>query len=193
MFRIISLIVFTISNFAYAHNIRTYPGAPMDIITIGHPTLYLQAQEVDHQEITDTKFQELIDNMIVTMKKAKGVGLAAPQVNISKRMFVMKPGFFKKAEAIINPTVEYLPEAGTKNSTEGCLSIPGKSFKVQRYNQLHLSYFDRQGRQQQEKARGFRAIVIQHEYDHLNGTLISDIFLKAFDLSDDFEFSYPMM
>lgn len=170
-----------------------YPNAPLEIITIGHPTLYLQAEIVDDHEIESPEFQELIDNMIVTMKKAGGVGLAAPQVNVSKRMFVMKPSFFKKAEAIINPTVEYLEDAGIKSSREGCLSIPGKSFEVERYKELHLTYLDRKGVQKSEKAEGFRAIVIQHEYDHLNGTLISDLFLKSFDLDDDFEFTYPRM
>ena len=187
------LILLSISSTAYSHNLRFYPDAPLDIITIGHPTLYLTAQEVSDAEITDTKFQELIDQMILTMKKAGGVGLAAPQVNISKRMFVMKPSFLKKAEAIINPTLEYLEARGTKTSNEACLSIPGKSFKVQRYKELHLSYQNRQGVQKREKAKGFRAIVIQHEYDHLNGTLISDIFLKSLSLSDDFEFTYPRM
>lgn len=193
MLKVILLLSLLITSLANAHNIRVYPDAPLRIITIGHPTLYLQAEEVDHQEIESAKFQELIDKMIITMKKAGGVGLAAPQVNVSKRMFVMKPSIFKKAEAIINPTIEYLEQAGTKNSTEACLSIPGKSFKVQRYKQLHMSYLNRVGEQKRERAKGFRAIVIQHEYDHLNGTLISDLFLQSFDLKNDFEFTYPRM
>ena len=186
------VLLFTFGS-ASAHNLRVYPDAPLEIITVGHPTLYLQAEEVELLEIEEVAFQELIDNMIETMKKAGGVGLAAPQVNVSKRLFVMKPSFFKKAEVIINPIVEYLPLAGTKESTEGCLSIPGKSFKVERYKELNLTYFNCSGVQKREKAKGFRAIVIQHEYDHLNGTLISDIFLKSFDLEDDFEFTYPRM
>lgn len=193
MFKFVFLVSLLSASFSHAHNIRVYPDAPLEIITIGHPTLYLQAEVVDHQEFEEEKFQKLIDDMIETMKLAGGVGLAAPQVNVSKRLFVMKPSIFKRAEAIINPTVEYLPLAGTKDSTEGCLSIPGKSFKVERYKELHLSYFDRDGVQKTEKARGFRAIVIQHEYDHLNGTLISDLFKESFDLADDFEFTYPRM
>lgn len=188
------LISFLFSSLiAQAHTLRVYPDAPLEIITIGHPTLYLQAEIVDHQEIEEEEFQTLIDDMIKTMKKAGGVGLAAPQVNVSKRLFVMKPSFFKKAETIINPVVEYLEEAGMKSSTEGCLSIPGKQFSVRRYKKLHLTYLNRRGEQKSEKASGFRAIVIQHEYDHLNGTLISDLFTHSFDLADDFEFTTPMM
>jgi len=131
--------------------------------------------------------------MIKTMKSAGGVGLAAPQINVSKRLFVMKPSSFKKAEAIINPIIEYIEEAGKKNSTESCLSIPGKSFTVERYKRLHMRYQNRDGVHKAESAKGFRAIVIQHEYDHLNGNMISDIFLKSLDLDDDFAFSIPRM
>ena len=86
--------------------------------------------EIPHEEIESEKIQTLIDDMIVTMKEAGGVGLAAPQVNESIRMFVMKPKMFKKAEAIINPTIEYIEDAGKKDSNEGCLSIPGKTFML---------------------------------------------------------------
>ncbi|MFT6633371.1 MAG: peptide deformylase [Bacteriovoracaceae bacterium] len=92
----------------------------------------------------------------------------------------MKPSIFKKAEAIINPVVEYIDGAGTKTSTEGCLSIPGKQFKVERYRELNLSYYTRDGEFVSEHATGFRAIVAQHEYDHLNGILIADFFFPNF-------------
>lgn len=177
----------------FAHTISHYPDAPLEIIKVGHPTLRLTAEAVPNQEIESKKFQNLIDDMIVTMKAASGVGLAAPQVNVSKRLFVMKPSMFKKAEAIINPVVEYLSDYGTKVSTEGCLSIPGKKFKVERYKKLHIHYQDRKGEDKFEKASGFRAIVIQHEYDHLNGNLISDMFIKSLNLADDFEFVVPRM
>jgi len=84
---------------------------------------------------------------------------------------------FKKAEAIINPTIEYIENAGKKDSNEGCLSIPGKTFTVERYKKINLAYYNRSGEYVTERATGFRAIVAQHEYDHLNGILISDFFL----------------
>lgn len=177
----------------FAHSLRHYPDAPLEIITIGHPTLTMIAEELSDADILSDETQNLIDDMIVTMKKAGGVGLAAPQVNVSKRIFVMKPSMFKSAETIINPVLEYLEEYGKKSSTEGCLSIPGKSFKVSRYKKLNIAYQDRVGHHHHEKVSGFRAIVIQHEYDHLNGNLISDIFTKSFDLDDDFVFTVPQM
>lgn len=169
---LISLFTFN----ALAHTLHYYPNAPLEIIKIGHPTLTKIAKEIPYEDIKTEKIQNLIEDMIQTMEKAGGVGLAAPQVNVSKRLFVMKPSFFKKAEAIINPKVEYLESAGTKSSTEGCLSIPGKQFKVKRYKKLNMSYTNRHGEFKTEQAKGFRAIVIQHEYDHLNGMLISDFF-----------------
>jgi peptide deformylase len=178
---------------ALSHTIRAYPDAPLEIITVGHPTLYLIAEPVDTLDFEDQDFQDLIDNMILTMKKARGVGLAAPQVNVSKRLFVMKPSSFKKAEAIINPILTYIESAGKKMSKEGCLSIPGKSFNVERYKKLHMTYQDRDGDYKTETARGFRAIVIQHEYDHLNGNLINDLFAKSLELDDDFSFTVPIM
>ena len=190
----LSFVLFIlITGQLFAHTLRVYPDAPLEIITIGHPTLGLVAQHVDHADLEDEEFQSLIDDMIKTMKKAGGVGLAAPQVNLSKRLFVMKPSSFRKAEAIINPIIEYIEDGGMKNSNESCLSIPGKSFTVQRYKKLHMRYQNRQGESKSELAKGFRAIVIQHEYDHLNGTMISDLFLKSLNLKDDFAFSVPRM
>jgi peptide deformylase len=181
--KIMKSIILFIAIFSFnlsAHTLSVYPDAPLEIIKIGHPTLTMIAEEIPFEEITSEKTQELIDKMMVTMKKAGGVGLAAPQVNVSKRLFVMKPSIFKKAEAIINPVVEYIDGAGTKTSTEGCLSIPGKQFKVERYRELNLSYYTREGEFISEHATGFRAIVAQHEYDHLNGILIADFFFPNF-------------
>jgi len=193
MKKIILVMLLFLSLQGFTHSVRYYPDAPLRIITIGHPTLSLVAEPVQEQEIDEYEFQEFIDNMITRMKKAGGVGLAAPQVNVSKRMFVMKPSFLKKAEVIINPKIEYLEQKGTKMSSEGCLSIPGRSFKVERYKQLRLSYLNRDGEQIFEKARGFRAVVIQHEFDHLEGILISDPFNNIIEMNDDSSFQAPLM
>lgn len=170
---LIPLLIF--SHISLAHIVRAYPDAPMEVITIGHPTLELVAEEVDHQEIETQNFQIFLDNLYQTMRAEGGVGIAAPQVNVSKRVFVMKPGFFSEVYYVINPVIEYLEEEGTKKSTEGCLSIPGRRLKVDRYKKIHMSYTDRHGVWQNEAMDGFKAIVAQHEYDHLNGTLITDL------------------
>jgi peptide deformylase len=189
-----TLFVLIFSFQALSHAVHYNLGAPLKIIKIGHPTLTMIADEIPFEDIKSDRIQTLIDDMIVTMKKAGGVGLAAPQVNESIRMFVMKPKMFKKAEAIINPTIEYIEEAGKKDSSEGCLSIPGKTFKVERYKKINLAYYNRQGDYVTERATGFRAIVAQHEYDHLNGILISDFFLPIFiDLSDEEQDLIPKM
>ena len=122
----------------------------------------------------DPKFQKLIDDMIYTMGKAGGVGLAAPQVNQSVRMFVMR-SLGVPLTVVINPKIEYLEEFGKQKSTEGCLSIPGKNVTVRRYKKIHMSYFDRKGEYISRELSGFGAIISQHEYDHLNGTLIVDL------------------
>jgi peptide deformylase len=117
----------------------------LDIILIGHPTLRAQARELELKELEEKNFQIFVDDMVHTMKKAGGVGLAAPQVNQSVRMFVMKSGFDVPLTVVINPTIEYIEEAGKVDSVEGCLSIPGQTLKVQRYKRIRMSYFDRTG------------------------------------------------
>ena len=147
----------------------------LEIIKIGHPTLRLNAQEIHFADIQTPEFQTLVDNMISTMGQAGGVGLAAPQVNKSLRMFVMKSWPGVKLTIVINPKVEYLDEFGKKESVEGCLSIPGKNLKIKRFKKIHLSYFDRKGEYISQELEGFGAIIAQHEYDHLNGILIVDL------------------
>lgn len=173
-----AILFLSLISSAFAHTMKIYRGGPLEIITLGHPTLKMVADEVHHEDINTSKMQNFIDDMFKTMKNAGGVGLAAPQVNVSKRMFVMKPSFFQKPQAVINPTIDYNSAAGTKNSSEGCLSIPGKTFKVKRYKDINVTYFNRHGDYQAENLTGFKAIVFQHEFDHLNGILISDFFTE---------------
>lgn len=152
-----------------------FAGERLEIMKIGNPILRAQAREIDFASLSDPKFQKLVDDMIFTMKKAGGVGLAAPQVNESIRMFVMKSWPSVPLTVVINPTIDYIEEEGMKNSTEGCLSIPGKSLRVKRYKKIHISYFDRKGKHISTEMSGFGAVIAQHEYDHLNGVLIVDL------------------
>lgn len=148
----------------------------LEIIKIGHPTLRAEAQEIDLATFEDPNFQKLVDDMIYTMKMAGGVGLAAPQVNKSIRMFVMGSAAPKvPLTVVINPKIEYIEADGKRSSTEGCLSIPGKQVTVKRFKKLHISYFDRTGKFISKELTGFGAVIAQHEYDHLNGVLIVDL------------------
>lgn len=164
------LLIFCL--FASTH---LFAGNKLEIIKIGHPTLRAKAVEVTMAGFEDPKFQALIDDMITTMGSAGGVGLAAPQVNQSIRMFVMKSWPGVPLTIVINPKIEYIEVEGKKDSVEGCLSIPGKSLKVKRFKKIHISYFDRKGEYISKELTGFGAIIAQHEYDHLNGILIVDL------------------
>lgn len=163
---ILSLLV-SFSSYAEGRN--------LPIITLGNPVLRLTAREMTQAEITSSEMQQLMDDMIVTMKKAGGVGLAAPQVNHSLRMFVMEAWPGVPLTVVINPRVEYIEQGGKKNSSEGCLSIPGRTLTVSRFKKINISYFNRRGEYITQEMGGFKAIISQHEYDHLNGVLIVDL------------------
>ncbi len=153
---------------------------PLDIIKLGHPTLRLEAQELPYAEIQSPEIQSLISDMAETMAKSNGVGLAAPQVNKSLRLFIMKSWPSVPFRVVINPKIEYLEEFGQKSSTEGCLSIPGKTLTVKRFKKVHLSYFDQHGSHVSQELSGMGAIIAQHEYDHLNGVMIIDLIESLF-------------
>ncbi len=170
MIQLVSSSLFLFSLAAFAGT-----GKELSIIQIGHPTLRQTAREVSLEEIQSPAFQTLIDDMVTTMKVAGGVGLAAPQVNQSVRLFVMKSGLRVPLTIVINPKIEYLEAEGTQKSTEGCLSIPGRTVTVKRFKKLHMSYYNRKGEFISQEVKSFKAIISQHEYDHLNGVMIVDL------------------
>lgn len=144
-----------------------------EIITDGHPTLRKVAKKVDPKEISDPLFQQLIDDMFETMYAAPGVGLAAPQVNISKRVFVMDTQDEEHEPAVvINPKIERAEEE--IEMTEGCLSVPGYVGEIARYNRVSVSGLDRYGKKIHLEGEGLFAQCLQHEIDHLNGVLYVD-------------------
>ncbi|HET9029016.1 MAG TPA: peptide deformylase [Candidatus Aquilonibacter sp.] len=144
-----------------------------EIITDGHPTLRKVAKKVDPKEISDPLFQQLIDDMFETMYAAPGVGLAAPQVNVSKRMFVMDVQDDEHDPAVvINPKVELAEEE--VEMTEGCLSVPGYVGEITRYRRFGISGLDRDGNKIRLEGEGLYAQCLQHEIDHLNGVLYID-------------------
>jgi len=147
------------------------------IITDGHPTLRKVAKKVDLKELHDPLFQQLIDDMFETMYAAPGVGLAAPQVNVSKRLFVMDVGVDDEhpeggAYTVINPKIELQEEE--VEMTEGCLSVPGYVGEMTRFNHVAVSGFDRHGNKIRLEGKGTFAQALQHEIDHLNGVLYID-------------------
>ncbi|MBD65115.1 MAG: peptide deformylase [Halobacteriovoraceae bacterium] len=145
------------------------------ILQAEHPTLRMLAQEVELNEIDSPRFKSFIKDMFTTMKRNSGVGLAAPQINFSKKIFVMG-GFLTgvKKRVMINPEVEFIGEPD-KISREACLSAHEHGpQRVPRYSKVYVSYYDENGQFFEQEFSGYTAIVIQHEYDHLLGKLVID-------------------
>jgi peptide deformylase len=141
-----------------------------EIITDGHPTLRRVAKKVNPSEIGDPLFQQLIDDMFETMYHAPGVGLAAPQVNVSKRLFVIDVQDDEhEAAVVINPKIELAEEE--VELTEGCLSVPGYVGEITRLRRVAVSGLDRFGQKIRLEGEGLFAQCMQHEIDHLNGVL----------------------
>ena len=138
----------------------------MKIIQAGNPILAAVAEPVT---VFDKKLKFLLEQMKKTLYEADGVGLAAPQVAVSLRVFVAddgKTGF----DEYINPTWEPIGDEMVLDS-EGCLSVPDLYGDVNRYAKVVVSYQDRHGKKRQKEAEGLLARCIQHETDHLNGIL----------------------
>jgi len=151
---------------------------------MGHPVLRARAKPVDPADITSPRIQSLIDSMFETMQEYQGVGLAAPQVHESLRLFVAgfpprRAGEEDDEEtrvplmAVINPEITPVGTA-TAEDWEGCLSIPDIRGRVARRVDIEVRAYDRRGRKMELRAKGFTARVIQHETDHLDGVLFFD-------------------
>jgi peptide deformylase len=147
--------------------------AKLEIITLPDPLLRKVSQPVER---VDADLIRLADDMLETMYEAPGVGLAAVQVGVPRRLIVLDTSE-KEAEpsplVLINPEIVSLgPEL--RLHEEGCLSIPDVRFEIERPSSLVVRYLDRDGKQQELAADGLLATAIQHEIDHLNGKLIID-------------------
>ena len=142
------------------------------ILRYGDTALHAAAQAVE--ELTPD-VERLIDDMIETMYAAPGVGLAAPQVGIPLRIFVVDVSVGRDPAALhvmINP--EFVARDGTQLEEEGCLSVPGFNATVLRPSHAVLKGLDRHGEAQQLEGSGLLARAFQHEMDHLDGTLFVD-------------------
>ena len=149
------------------------------VVVYGHPVLRKKALAF---EPGDVELSELITNLYETMHSSDGVGLAAPQVGISKRIFVVDASPFAEDEpelegfrkAFVNPEiVERFGE--TVSFNEGCLSLPNIREDVNRPAGVRIRYVDEQFNPVEETYEGIAARIIQHEYDHLDGILFTDL------------------
>lgn len=149
--------------------------AILKVARMGHPVLRQRTRPVDKHEIRTDAFQRLVDDMIETMEEYSGVGLAAPQVHESLRVFVavLDADGEGDAQAIINPEITVLG-SGLVEGWEGCLSIPDIRGRVPRSPHIRVSALNREGKRIEIEARDFPARVIQHETDHLDGILFFD-------------------
>jgi peptide deformylase len=144
--------------------------ALLQILEFPDPRLRNRAQPVAQ---VDAALRTLIDDMFETMYAAPGIGLAATQVNVAKRVLVIDLSERRDQPlALINP--EILQRAGVEETEEGCLSVPGYFDKVTRAEQIRVRALDRDGKQLEFDAGGLLAVCIQHEIDHLDGKLFVD-------------------
>jgi len=134
----------------------------------GDPVLRKVSRPVD--TVTE-RIRTLVKDMIETMRAEQGVGLAAPQIGILRRIFVVEIEE-NGLHVMINP--EILEESGQQTDYEGCLSVPGKTGKVKRPDHLKVKYMDLEGNEQVLEAEGYFARAICHENDHLIGILYID-------------------
>jgi peptide deformylase len=141
--------------------------APYEIRIIGDPVLKQRAEEITD---IDGRLAQLADDMITTMYAAPGVGLAAPQVGVQKRIFVYDFGDDTGPKVMINPEVR--ESSGEWTFEEGCLSVPGLSWAIVRANEIHVVGRDLDGNEVSIEASEYTGRVLQHELDHLDGILL---------------------
>jgi peptide deformylase len=144
--------------------------AILDILHFPDPRLRIKAKPV---EAVDDELRRLIDDMFETMYDAPGIGLAATQVNVHRRLIVIDVSDEKNQPLVlINP--EILDKRGVEEMQEGCLSVPGYYDNVQRADWVRVRALDRDGKAFELATDGLLAVCIQHEIDHLDGKLFVD-------------------
>ena len=167
----------------------------LKIARLGHPVLHKKSIIV--KNLSDPIIQKLIVDMTETMLDANGIGLAAPQVHVSKKVMIFRIPKIEENKvkdekieitALINPKLSRISDE-TENDWEGCLSIPGMSGLVKRFSKIKYEGFDMNGNIIKKTAEGLHARIVQHEYDHLMGILyihrLADS--RAFGFSDEIE------
>ncbi len=149
--------------------------ALLDIVLYPDEILRMESSEVD---VFDDDLKKLVNDMAETMYDAPGIGLAAPQVNINKKIIVVDIGSDEETQRVgqlytlINPKI--VESSGFIKYEEGCLSIPGVREFVERPSNVKVEAQDETGKQIKVEAEGLLAVCLQHEIDHINGTLFID-------------------
>lgn len=160
-----------------------------EVIRMGNPILRQVAQAVTREEILSSDFKILIKDMFDTMAEEDGIGIAAPQIGISKKVAIVgvpkdNPRYLEvemdeddeddfDVVVVVNPKITVLDDS-TMGFWEGCLSVPGLRGYVERPSKIRVDFMDLDGEEQTLEVEGFGAIVFQHELDHLDGVLYVD-------------------
>lgn len=153
--------------------------AVREILKLGHPVLRRVARPMTAEEAASSETRQLVEDMVDTLHAAGGIGLAAPQVGVSRRLAIIEiaAGGSRYGElepmpltVFVNPEIEVIDER-TQGYWEGCLSVPGLRGVVPRHRRIRYQGFDPLGKPIDREAEGFHARVVQHECDHLFGTL----------------------
>ena len=149
--------------------------AKLTILEFPDPRLRKKAVPVD---VVDDELRVLVDDMFETMYAAPGIGLAATQVDVHRRLLVADVSSDKSdPHVFINP--EILKKDGVTVTEEGCLSVPGYYEEVKRADHIRVRYLDREGRECESEFEGLLAVCVQHEIDHLDGKLFVDYLSEA--------------
>jgi peptide deformylase len=147
-----------------------------DIVTIENDSESILRQRAARiADPTTSEMRELVTEMIRMMRIADGVGIAAPQIGRSLRLFVTETD--GRVSVFFNPNIVSYSDEKT-SSEEGCLSVPNTYYMIDRSRSITMEYQDIEGKKARLDASGFFAYVLQHEYDHLDGILIVDRFSK---------------
>ncbi len=152
-----------------------------DVVTIGAEVLEQKSACIF--EPTSTETQELIAQMFDTMKQENGIGLAAPQIGVSKQLAVIRAEGHELV--LINPVITQRSDEMIV-FREGCLSVPDKELDILRHQKVTIQYTDEHGKKTKLKVRDFLAVVCQHEIDHLNGILMTERYNRQKNLRQTF-------
>ena len=149
--------------------------AKLKILEFPDPRLRTKAEPV---EVVDDALRSLIDDMFETMYDAPGIGLAATQVDVHKRLLVADVSSEQDNPwVLVNPVI--VEQDGVEVTEEGCLSVPGFYEEVERAEHIKVRYLDRDGRETESEFEGLLAVCVQHEMDHLEGKLFVDYLSEA--------------
>ena len=165
----------------------------VQIAQLGNPILRQQAHLVDN--VRDERLQQLIDALLITASASNGVGMAAPQISESYRLFIVasRPNARYPNAPLMEPTAMINPQIITHSTDivkgwEGCLSVPGIRGLVPRFQAIEVEYTTRDGQLHRQELTDFVARIFQHEYDHLDGIIFLDRVESTQDLMSEQEY-----